>query len=120
MASIPKLNDFNTNRQDLMKIKTLEDEIILFTKAEARDALIQYIDEELDFMTTGLTKLKVKEIEDAVNKRLDNFERSLKDHIDNKINSITEKIIEVSTTNIIEQRVNERLTEKLEKLKKVL
>ncbi len=116
MASIPKLNDYNTNRKDLMKIKTFEDEIILFTKAEARDALIQYIDEELDFFTEGISKHRTDEIVKGVNERLDKFERSLKGHIDDKINSISEKIIEVSTTNMIEQRVNERLREKIQQL----
>lgn len=120
MASIPKLNDFNTDRKDLMKIKTIEDEIILFTKSEAREALIEYIDEELDFISHGVVQRRVNDIIESVDRRLMSFERKLENHISDKINAITERIISNATSRIVEERVNERLNEKLDKLKTML
>lgn len=120
MASIPKLNDFNTDRKDLMKIKTIEDDIILFTKAEARDALIEYIDEELDFISHGVTQRRVNNIIEDVDRRLRSFEMKLENHISDKINAITERIISNATSRIVEERVNEKLNEKLKKLKTML
>ena len=120
MASIPRLNDFNTDRKDLMKIKTIEDEIILFTKTEAREALIEYIDEELDLISHGVTQRRVNNIIEDVDRRLRSFEMKLENHISDKINAITESIISNATTNIVEQRVNERLNEKLQKIKEQL
>lgn len=120
MASISNLKAFNSNRQDFVKIKTLEDEIILLTKAEARDALIKYIDEELDFLSDGIVQSRVNDIIKSVDLRLVNFEKKLENHISDKINAITETIISNLTTRVVEERVNEKLDEKLEKLKQIL
>jgi flagellar biosynthesis/type III secretory pathway protein FliH len=120
MAAIPNYILYNENRQELLKIKNANNDTLLLTKEEVKEILIKYIDEELDFFTSGITKRRVDEIIEGVNYRLNRFEKSLDKHINDKINEITEKIIKNSTTNIIEQRVNEKLTEKLENLKKLL
>jgi hypothetical protein len=120
MVAIPNYIKFNENRQELIKIKNANDDTVLLTKDEVKETLIKYIDEELDFFSSGITKRRVNQIIEGVGHRLNLFEKKLDKHINDKINEITEKIIEKSTTNIIEQRVNERLTEKLEKLKKAL
>lgn len=120
MGRIPGLKIFNDERKSLMKIKTIEDNVILFTKDEAREALIEYIDEELDLISHGVTQRRVHDIIEDVDRRLRSFEMKLENHISDKINAITERIISNATSRIVEERVNERLNEKLQKIKEQL
>jgi flagellar biosynthesis/type III secretory pathway protein FliH len=116
MARLPSLEDFNLERQDLLKIKTTNDNTVLMSKAELREVLIDYIDKELDLISSGVTRRRVNEIIEDVDKRLNKFEITLEKHINDKINEITERVIEKSTTNLIEERVNHRLMEKIKSL----
>lgn len=120
MARISNLEAFNTNRQDLIKIKNIKDDIILFTKDEAREALIEYIDEELDLISNGVIQRRVNDIKDSIDKRLTLFENKLEKHISEKINQITERIFTNATSSIFEKKVSEKLDEKLNSLKKML
>ena len=120
MAWIPKLDSFNENRTDLMKIKTANEDVVLFTRADIRDALIDYIDNELDFMSNGITEKRVKEITKAIDKRLSMFEKEMNQHVDKKIDGITEKIVESVISRIIDEKVNEKVNQKLEGIKKML
>ena len=53
-------------------------------------------------------------------KSLEDFEKSLTKHIDDKINIITENIISSSTKRIINDEVNKRVEEKLQRIKELL
>jgi flagellar biosynthesis/type III secretory pathway protein FliH len=86
------------------------------SKTELREVLIDYIDKELDLISSGVTRRRVNEIIEDVDKRLNKFEITLEKHINDKINEITERVIEKSTTNLIEERVNQRLMEKIKSL----
>jgi flagellar biosynthesis/type III secretory pathway protein FliH len=116
MARLPSLEDFNLERQDLLKIKTADENTVLMSKSELREVLIDYIDKELDLISSGVTRRRVNEIIEDVDKRLNKFEITLEKHINDKINEITERVIEKSTTNLIEERVNHRLMEKIKSL----
>jgi uncharacterized FlaG/YvyC family protein len=120
MARLPSLEDFNLERQDLLKIKTADENTVLMSKSELREVLIDYIDKELDLISSGVTRRRVDEIIEDVDRRLNKFEKTLEKHIDDKINRLTDSIIQKSTTNLIEERVNERLAEKIENLKSLL
>lgn len=120
MASLPNIQVFNDNRKDLIKIKNLSDEVILFNKSEAIEALTKYITEELDLISSGITKETKDKILERVNFRLKQIEITMLKHINDKIDKITEKIVENSLNRIIEKEVNKRLEEKLEKIKQSL
>lgn len=116
MARLPSLENFNLERQDLLNFKTTNDNTVLMSKTELREVLIDYIDKELDLISSGVTRRRVNEIIEDVDKRLNKFEITLEKHINDKINEITERVIEKSTTNLIEERVNQRLMEKIKSL----
>jgi hypothetical protein len=120
MASIRNLSDFNRNRQELLKIKTVNDEVILFTKTEAREALVKYIDEELDLFNNGIAKETKDKLQERVNFQLKQIENSLMRYLDDKMNKITETIVINSTSRVIEEEVNRRLNIKIEEIKKRL
>jgi hypothetical protein len=112
MANIVDLGDFNQRNRDLMKIKDINNDVILFTKQEAKEALISYINAELNL---------IKEVEDDVHgiveKELIRLERKILRHIDDKITDLTEKIVEASLTRVIEAEINRRVDEKINKIK---
>lgn len=109
MAQIPNLGQFNSNKELLLKIRTAKDETILCTKNELKDALITYIDEELDFMATSISSTRLKALEERIMERIDEFEIGLNTHIINKINSVTERIVEATLNRKIDEEVNKRL-----------
>lgn len=106
MARLPSLEEFNLERQDLLKIKTADENTVLVSKSELREVLIDYIDKELDLISSGVTRRRVDEIIEDVDRRLNRFEKTLEKHIDDKINQLTERVIEKATTNMIEEKVN--------------
>ena len=120
MAAIRDLSSYNNDRRELMKIKTANDETILFTKEEAKLALVKYIDEELELMTTAISHDGKAELEGRLNFKLKQMEISLIKHIDEKLDTITEKIVELTINRKVEEEVEKRLELRLQKLKKLL
>ena len=118
--ALPNFVKFNQDRQELMKIKTINEEVVLFTKEEARNALIKYIDEELDFFASGISRQRKIELEEEINSKLGQMEIGLLRHIDDKIEKITERILEATINRKINEEVEKRLEEKLKKIKKLL
>jgi len=114
------LNGFNKNRKDLIKIKTSSDQTILLTNDEARDIIKEYIADDLDFFSSGISEEVKKKLDIKINTKISKFEASLLKHIDDKFNKVTETIIESILNHKIEAEVNKRLDAKLEKIKKAL
>ena len=112
MANLPNIKAFNEERRELMKIKNLNDEVILFTKQEAKDALVSYIGIELNL---------IKEVEDEVRSivdiQLSIIAKRIEKHISDKMNDLTEKIVEASLTRVIEAEIIRRVDERINKIK---
>ena len=120
MTKIPNLNDYNSPlnaRREMLKVKNLNDEILLFSKEEAREALNSYIHDELAFYSDELTKQRKIDLESRINFKLKQIENAMVNHIDDKVNKITERIIELTTTRIFEEEVEKRLELRLKKIK---
>ncbi len=112
MASIVDLGDFNQRNRDLMKIKDINNDVVLFTKREAKEALISYINSELNL---------IEEVEDEVHAIVDIklalIEKRIEKHISDKMTDLTEKIVTASLTRVIEAEINRRVDEKINKIK---
>jgi hypothetical protein len=117
MANIRNISAFNDNRRDINKIKTLNDEIVLFTKDEARDTLTKYIVEELDLFSAQLSKEYKDNIEKRISYTITQVEEEIMVFLNNKIDKITEKIVEASINRIVEAEVNKRVEIKLKQIK---
>ena len=117
MAHINNITSFNDNRREINKIKTLNDEIILFTKEEAKEALRKYIVEELDLIGDELAKNYKDKIETRLNFKLRGIENTLKEFINNKVEKITERIVEKNINRVIDTEVDRRVELKLKELK---
>lgn len=120
MARISDIGLFNNERKEFIKVLDAEKNTILFTKEEAREALIRYIDEELELFSNGIADSRKKEINDRVNNKLKNLEEKLMNHINNKIDAVVEGLAERTINRVIEEEVNKRLEIKLTKIKNLL
>ncbi len=120
MSRISNIGQYNLNKQDLIKIKTINDEVILFSKEEAREVLVNYINDEIELFTDDIVKVNRVSMSERVNNKLTKLESSLIQHIDDKINNITEKIVDTILNRKIEEEVNKRVELKLQKIKNAL
>lgn len=117
MGAIPNIGLYNRERQDLMKIKTINDEVILFTKEEAKTALVTYIDEELELFVTKISENKKIELQTLINFKLKQMENALVNLINERIDKITERVVELTINRVVNEEVNKRLELKIQKLK---
>lgn len=120
MARIPSTTEFNEQRIRALNIKQSEDEQILLTIDEARDVIITLLREELFLFTDAMITERRLLVEERINFKLKQIENSLLNHINNKVDSLTERIVSTTTNRIIEEEVNRRLDKKLNKLKNEL
>lgn len=121
MAHISHLEEFNNNRKhELIKVKNINNEIILFSKEEALEALIKYISDDLNFLGNRIAFDKKNELDNKVALKLNSIEKSLLKHIDDKMNKISEKIISSTISRVIEEEVEKRVDIKLKKIKDAL
>jgi len=117
MGRLPNIGVYNSDRQELMKIKTINDEVILFTKEEAKTALVAYIDEELDLFATKISENKRDELQNRINFKLKQMENALVNLINERIDKITERVVELTINRVVNEEVNKRLELKIQKLK---
>lgn len=117
MAAVPNIQFFNDSRKELMKIRNLNDETILFTKDEAREALVKYIAEELDLFADDLGRNAKTELEETIKVRFKMFETAMVNHIEKKFNTITQQVIEKITSREVDNEINRRVEERLKKIK---
>jgi hypothetical protein len=120
MARLPSVNIFNEERVKAIKIKTIVDDAMILTVDETRECLRNYIKDELGYFAEDMSRARSLEIEERLNFKLKQIENSMIRHIDEKINKITERIVELSISRVIEQEVETRLNKKLDKIRKIL
>ena len=120
MARLPNLSIYNDERLRSIKIQTAADEAMVLTFDETKELLRGFINDELNFFADDVSKQRRLEMEERINFRLRQIENSMVSHISDKIDKITERIVELSINRIIEEEVESRLNKKLEKIKKEL
>ena len=93
---------------------------MVITPIELKEELHNFIDQELLSQTREDVERKREYLKKEIDRRLNEFETSLKRHIDDKIDKITETIIESALSRVVEERVNQRVNEKIKQIKKLL
>jgi hypothetical protein len=120
MARLPSVISFNEERKKALKIQTAADEAMILTIDETKEYLRFFINNELSFFAEDVSRARSLEIEERLNFKLKQIENSMIRHIDEKINKITERIVELSLNRVIEQEVETRLNKKLDTIRKTL
>lgn len=108
MARLPNINNFNDNRQTYLGVRNAADEVIVFTKEEAKKALIDYIDEELDLMADGITKERQQRLEQMIEARFYEVAHHLTQIIDRKIDALYEGMISEITDSQLRNKLEDK------------
>jgi F0F1-type ATP synthase membrane subunit b/b' len=125
MARISNLQAYNTSRYDsvltpingdFLTFENKKGEEIVITPKELREELHKFIDQELLSQTQSDIERKKEYLKKEVDKQLNQFETSLKRHIEDKLNNITEKIIESVLERVFEDKVKQEVKRRLNKL----
>lgn len=120
MARISNIQAYNADRYEAIKIKTVNNETVLMTADDLKAVMIEYLSEEMNFFADGIHKKDKIKLQERLDFKLKQIETGMLRHIDDKLNSITERIVSNCTNRIIEGEVDRRVDEKLEKLKKMI
>lgn len=118
MSTIPNLTNYNKHKQNLVKIQTANEEALLCSKEEIKSILIKHIYDEIDlFGNTNISVFKSK-LEERLNFKIKQIEISMVNHINEKIDKVTEKIIDIITNRNLEKETEKRVDVKIKKTRK--
>lgn len=129
MAIISNLNAYNHIRRDddadfigydydnssVKFTNSYGDDIVIKPK-ELKEELHKFINQELLSQTQDDIENKKVYLKKEIDKKLNDFESSLYKHIEDKINKITEKVIESTLNRVFEDKVKEEVKRRLKKL----
>ena len=103
--------DGNGTYNDMIRIERHDGSLVAFNHQEARQALQEIIVDELH--TIGYEKAMVikRNIEIRVNLAFDAFENKMTRYINDRVDEVSEQVIEKITTYQIEEAVNNRVEE---------
>jgi hypothetical protein len=89
---------------------------IVITPKELRGHLVDFLKNEIDLNADSTVELCKGQLE----RRLDVQISKLEEHINDKINKMTQDIISATTSRLIQEEVNRRVDEKLRKIRKAI
>jgi hemerythrin-like domain-containing protein len=128
MARISDLNAYNDFRRtdeiwtplstskESIKFTNSNGDDVIISPIELKEELHKFIDQELISQTQGDIERKKEYLKREVDKQLNQFETSLKRHIEDKLNNITERIIESVLERVFEDKVKQEVKRRLNKL----
>jgi RNA polymerase-binding transcription factor DksA len=106
--------------ENTLKFKNSNGNFTVVSTKELHEELFSYVESEMmKYPELKSDKVK-KDIEERLTEKLENIEIKLLNHIDDKINKITQEIVSKTNKRYIDGEVNRLLNEKLEKLKNLL
>jgi hypothetical protein len=112
----PIENSWVPTENKTISFENQKGETMLVTPVELKEELNKFIDLQFASMTSEDIERKKEYIKRELDRQLNIFETSLKQHVEDKINKITQNVIESVTTRVFEDRVKQELKQKLKKL----
>ena len=125
MARISKLKQFNELRIDdkwlpfekkTISFENQKGDTMVITPVELKEELGKFIDLHFSSMTSDEIECKKEYLKRELNKKLNEFELSLRQHVEDKINKITQEVIENVMSRTFEERVKKEVKQRLKKL----
>jgi hypothetical protein len=89
---------------------------LVITPMELKSELNKFIDLQFSSMTIEDIENKKEHLKRELDRKLNEFELSLKQHVEDKINKITQSVIENTTNRIFEDRIKQEVKQRLRKL----
>ena len=125
MARISNLNEYNELRindkwlpfeQKTISFENEKGDTMVITPVELKEELNRFIDLHFSSMTSEDIERKKEYLKRELDRKLNEFELSLKQHVENKINKITQEVIENVMSRTFEDRVKQEVKQRLKKL----
>lgn len=125
MARISKLTQFNELRIDdkwlpfdkkTISFENQKGDTMVITPVELKEELGKFIDLHFSSMTSDEIECKKEYLKRELDKKLNEFELSLRQHVEDKINKITQEVIENVMSRTFEERVKKEVKQRLKKL----
>lgn len=125
MARISNLNEYNELRindkwlpfeQKTISFENEKGDTMVITPVELKEELNRFIDLQFSSMTSEDIERKKEYLKRELDRKLNEFELSLKQHVENKINKITQEVIENVMSRTFEDRVKQEVKQRLKKL----
>ena len=98
------------------KFENKDGDKIVITPLELKEHIFDFITNEVDLYADETIKLYTNQLKG----RLDVQISKIEEHINNKINKMTEDIISTTTNRLIQEEVNRRVDEELRKIRKAI
>lgn len=89
---------------------------MVITPVELKEELSKFIDLHFSSMTNDEIECKKEYLKRELDEKLNEFELSLRQHVDNKINKITQEVIENVMSRTFEERIKQEVKKRLKKL----
>ena len=125
MARLSDLRGYNDIRidghvsaieQKTISFENQSGETLVITPYELKEELNKFIELYFSSMTSEDIEKKKENIKRELDRKLVEFELSLKQHVEDKINKITEKVIESTLNRVFEDKVKEEVKGRIKKL----
>ena len=125
MAKISDLSSYNDLRindrwlpfeKKTISFENEKGDTMVITPVELKEELNKFIDLHFSSMTTEDLERKKEYLKRELDKKLNEFELSLRQHVENKINKITQEVIENVMSRTFEERVKQEVKQRLKKL----
>lgn len=129
MARIYNLSDYNQTRKRLAELNIDEDaisfenkngDLIVVKPKEIKEVIREYFNEEMELYTDETIINHKFQVITNVDKKMGEFEHKMEKHINDKIDSLTERIMENILSRVIEDEVTKRVDIKLKYIKDAL
>jgi hypothetical protein len=112
-----RVNDtFSPFEEKTISFENHQGETMLITPIELKEELNKFIDLQFASMTSEDLERKKEYIKRELDRQLNNFEVSLRQHVEDKINKITQNVIESVTSRVFEDKVKQEVKQRLKKL----
>jgi len=110
------MQKYNSYSERNISFQSDKGDIFFITANELRDELSKFIDLQYSSMTYEKIELRKEYLKRELDKKLNGFELSLRQHVENKLDKITEKVIDNITDRVFEDRVKKEVKERLKNL----
>lgn len=100
-----------------IKFENKSGDVFVMKPREIKEVINNYLRDELEIFSNEVVGRHKQDIKTRLDFKLKQIENEMVNHFDDKINKITERIVELTMNRKIEEEVEKRLEAKLKKIK---
>lgn len=115
-----KIETYKRENEKTLSFTNKDGNTVVITPDDLRTSIEEFINDEIKLYSNETIRKHRENVETIINIKLKTFENDVTEHMNKKINSIIEKIIENNSSRLIEEEVSRRVDAKLQQIKKAI